>query len=123
MTRHLTPAERLAAADRDCTLEDIARSSSWDRFLVEQAVYAFGLERGEFSANKLREVLPAQGHGYLGAAMKALHNAHILEHTGQWVPSTSGPTKGHRIAVWQLTPRGRQIARDRAGTAAGEVAA
>ncbi|MBQ1164311.1 hypothetical protein KBZ21_40670, partial [Streptomyces sp. A73] len=42
--RRLSPAERLAATDRDARLSDIAkRTSDWDRFLVEQAVWMLGL--------------------------------------------------------------------------------
>ncbi|WP_263165440.1 hypothetical protein [Streptomyces sp. SCSIO ZS0520] len=113
MARRLTPAERLAAADRDLTLADITAASTWDRFLVEQAAYAFGLAHAEFSANQLRDVLPEQGHGYLGAALNSLRSAGIIAHTGRHVPSTSTATKGHRLAIWELTPRGREIAAQR----------
>lgn len=110
MTRTLTPAERLAEADKNLTLDQIVASSTWDRFLVEQAVWHFGLACDEWSANDLRLVLPEMGHGYLGAAINALHRGGIIRHTGQMVPSTSGPTHGHRIAIWQLTDKGRAIA-------------
>lgn len=124
MTRRLTVAERLAAADRDATLDRIARASDWDRFLVEQAVYFFGLERGDFSANDLRAVLPEMGHGYLGAAIGALHSAGVIEHTGAVVPSTSPATKGHRLIVWRLSAKGRRIAETRrARPESGERAA
>lgn len=113
MTRHLTVAERLAADERDVHLHDIAATSTWDQVLVEQAVLLFGCRMTKFSANNLRELLPEMGHGYLGAAINSLRTGGVIESTGQWVPSTSGPTKGHRIAVWTLTPRGQQIARDR----------
>lgn len=107
----LPVTERLAAVARDATLADIvARASAWDRFVVEQAVYAFGRERGEFSANDLREVLPETGRGFLGAAIGALRGSGVIEHTGRMVPSTSGPTKGHGIHVWRLSARGRRLA-------------
>lgn len=115
MTRRLSPAERLAQADKDTTLASIAGASDWDRFLVEQAIYHYGLANHEFSANSLREVLPEMGHGYLGAAIGALHKAGVIEHTGQWVPSTSGPTKGHRISCWRLSIKGLVIAEKRGG--------
>jgi hypothetical protein len=37
----------------------------------------------------------------------------VIEHTGRMVPSTQANTHGHRIAVWQLTPRGLSIAAQR----------
>ncbi|MFB6977741.1 hypothetical protein [Streptomyces scopuliridis] len=113
MTRRLTVAERLAAADKDLRLADIAGQSIWDRFLVEQAVFAFGQTQDAFSANDLRRVLPELSHGFLGAAIGALHRGGVIEHTGQMVPSTSGPTHGHRISVWTLTPSGHAIAAQR----------
>ncbi|MGK5730222.1 hypothetical protein [Streptomyces sp. URMC 124] len=112
MTRTLTPAERLAAAGKDITLDAIVKHSNWDRFLVEQAVFAFGLERDTFSCNDIRDKLPEQGNGFLGAAVNALRGAGIIEHVGM-VPSTSGPTHGHRIALWRLSAKGRLIAQSR----------
>lgn len=112
MTRTLTPAERLAAADKDTTLDALVKRSTWDRFLVEQAVFAFGLERDVFSCNDIRDKLPEQGHGFLGAAINALRSAGIIEHAGM-VPSTSGPTHGHRIALWHLSTKGHRIAQSR----------
>ncbi|GGX49296.1 hypothetical protein [Streptomyces noursei] len=114
MTRRLTPAERLAAADKDATLHAIvARTGDWDRFLVEQAVWHFGLANDTFSANDLRDVLPELAHGYLGAAINSLRTAGLIEHTGQMVPSTSGPTHGHRLSVWRLSLKGLLIAEAR----------
>ncbi|WP_019548439.1 hypothetical protein [Streptomyces sulphureus] len=105
-------AERLAAARRDATLADIAaRAPEWDRHLVVQAALQVGAEQGEFSANVLREYLPELAHGFLGAAISALHHTGVIEPTGVWVPSTSPPTKGHRVAVWRLTARGWRLAR------------
>lgn len=122
MTRHLTPAERLAAADKDAHLADIVRASTWNRLLVEQAVWLLGLERGEFSANDARDLLPELGHGFLGAAINGLRNSGLIEHTGRVVPSTSPATKGHRLAVWQLTAAGRQIAARRRPPAVQDAA-
>ena len=113
MTRRLTVAERLAAADKDLLLEALADRSPWDRFLVEQAVFYFGLANDTFSANELREVLPELGHGYLGAAIGALHRGGITEPTGDLVPSTSPATKGHGIHVWRLSVKGLVIAEQR----------
>jgi hypothetical protein len=113
MTRRLTVAERLASDGKNLLLNDIVRQSEWSQFLVEQAVLHYGVIRPEFSANHLREVLPELGHGYLGAAINALRQGGVIEHTGQMVPSTSPATHGHRLAVWRLTDRGIAIARQR----------
>jgi hypothetical protein len=110
MTRRLSVAERLASTEKDALLDDIARHSEWDRFLVEQAVLHFGETRTEWSCNDLREVLPDLSPGFLGAAINSLRSAGVIEHTGRMVPSTQASTHGHRISVWQLTAKGRGIA-------------
>lgn len=117
MTRKQSPAERLAATRRDDLLADIVaraeRTSSWDRFVAEQAVFCFGLANDEFSANSMRDVLPELAHGFLGAVFNSLRNAGILHHTGRYVPSTSPATHGHPVAVWRLSDKGRAIATQR----------
>lgn len=113
MARKLTPAERLATAEKDLLLEEIADQSSWDQFIVEQAVFHFGQRHTEWSCNDLRDVLPELGHGFLGAAINSLRTGGIIAHTGQMVPSTQENTHGHRIAVWTLTDKGRVIAAQR----------
>lgn len=110
MARKLTPAERLASAEKDFLLEEIADQSSWDQFLVEQAVFHFGQRHDEWSCNDLRDVLPELGHGFLGAAINSLRTAGIIVHTDRTVPSTSAATHGHRLAIWTLTDKGRAIA-------------
>lgn len=110
MTRRLTPAERLASADKDMLLSEIAQRSTWDRFLVEQAVFTFGLAHESFDCNMIRDVLPELGHGFLGAAINSLRRGGIIAHTGRMVPSTQANTHGHRISVWTLTDKGRGIA-------------
>jgi hypothetical protein len=112
MTR-LSVAERLASTEKDALLDDIAKHSEWDRFLVEQAVLHFGEKYLTFSCNLLREVLPDLGPGLLGAAINSLRTAGVIAHTGQYVPSTSEATHGHPIAVWTLTAKGRAIAAKR----------
>ncbi|MFI8191434.1 hypothetical protein ACIF8T_21865 [Streptomyces sp. NPDC085946] len=123
MARKLTPAERLASAEKDFLLEEIADQSSWDQFLVEQAAFHFGQRHDDFSCNDLRDVLPELGHGFLGAAINSLRTGGIIEHTGRTVPSTQANTHAHRIAVWRLTAKGRQIAARRAARAAEKRAA
>jgi hypothetical protein len=110
MTRRLSVAERLASTEKDALLDDIAKHSEWDRFLVEQAVLHFGESRAEWSCNDLRTVLPNLGRGFLGAAINSLRSAGVIEHTGRTVPSTQANTHGHRIGCWQLTAKGRGIA-------------
>ena len=125
MTRRLSVAERLASTEKDALLDDIARHSEWDRFLVEQAAFHFGQRHDDFSCNDLRDVLPELGHGFLGAAINALRAGGVIEHTGRTVPSTSAATHGHRLAVWALTAKGRRIAAQRraARTQQGRAAA
>jgi hypothetical protein len=111
----LTVAEQLASADKDILLDRIAAQSEWSQFLVMQAVLAFGQEHDTFSCNQLRDVLPELGHGFLGAAINALRAGGVIQHTGQYVPSTSPSTHGHPIAVWRLSFKGHVIAEVRRG--------
>jgi hypothetical protein len=113
MTKRLSVAERLASTEKDALLNDIAKHSTWDKYLVEQAVLHFGEARTEFTCNQLRDLLPDLGHGFLGAAINSLRTAGVIEHTGRMVPSTSAATHGHRISVWRLTGKGRTIAAQR----------
>lgn len=113
MTRRLTVAEQLASAEKDILLDRIAGQSEWSQFLVMQAVLVFGYENETFSCNQLRDVLPEMGHGFLGAAINALRQGGVLEHTRQYVPSTSPATHGHPVAVWRLSVKGLVIAEQR----------
>lgn len=113
MARRIPVAEQLASDGKNLLLAEIVRQSEWSQFLVMQAVLAFGLNHHEFSCNQLRQVLPELGHGYLGAAINALREGGVIEHTGRMVASTSPATHGHRISVWTLTDRGIEIARQR----------
>ncbi|MFC8704152.1 hypothetical protein ACFUIV_18450 [Streptomyces anulatus] len=113
MTRRLSVAERHAAADKDLLLTDIADQSTWTQFLVEQAVYAVALNEQTFSCNQMRSLLPELGHGFLGAAINAMRQGGLIEHTGQYVPSTSQATHGHHIAVWRLSIKGSEVAAQR----------
>jgi hypothetical protein len=110
MTRRLTVAERHASAAKNLLLEEIADQSSWDQFLVEQAVFAALRAYGTASANDIRDLLPEMGHGFLGAAINAMRQGRLIQHTGQVVSSTLDSTHGHRIAVWQLTDKGIAVA-------------
>jgi hypothetical protein len=123
MPKHLSVAERLASTEKDALLDDIARHSEWDRFLVEQAVLHFGERYITFSCNQIREQLPDLGSGFLGAAINSLRTAGIIAHTGQYVPSTSAATHGHPIAVWTLTAKGRLIAARRRAARTRKAAA
>ncbi|MEW2415345.1 hypothetical protein AB0953_16740 [Streptomyces sp. NPDC046866] len=110
MPRRLTVAERHAAANRDLLLEEIAVQSSWDQFLVEQAIFAALRAYGTASANDFRDLLPEMGHGFIGAAINAMSGGGLIKHTGQVVPSTLESTHGHRIAVWEFTDKGAALA-------------
>ncbi|MDQ0792047.1 hypothetical protein [Streptomyces sp. B1I3] len=122
MTRRLSVAERLAAAKKDILLEDFANQDSWDRLLVEQAVFHFGQIHDEWSCNDLRAVLPELGQRFLGIVINSLNRGGIIEHTDRMVPSTQANTHAHRIAVWRLTARGRAIAAERTARAQGRAA-
>ena len=117
MARRQSVAERHAAAEKDLLLDRIADQSEWSQFLVEQAVFVYGLENETFSCNQIRDVLPELGHGFLGAAINALRQGGVIEHTGTYVPSTSPATHGHPIAVWRLSVKGLVIADQRAARA------
>jgi hypothetical protein len=115
--RRLSVAERLAAADKDIRLTDIANQSSWDRFIVEQAVFHFGQIHDEWSCNDIRGKLPEIGRGFLGAAINSLRMGGIIARRTETVPSTSKDTHGHGIHVWHLTARGRAVAAERTARA------
>ncbi|MGW3594959.1 hypothetical protein [Streptomyces sp. NPDC005167] len=117
MTRRLTVAERHASVEKDFLLSDIASQSTWSQFLVEQAVFSFGLDQDTFSCNQMRDLLPELGHGFLGAAINSLRQGGILQHTGQYAPSTSPSTHGHPIAVWKLSAKGHAVAAERTARA------
>ena len=123
MARRLTVAEQLAAEEKDFLLDRIADQSDWSQFLVMQAVLVYGTKHDTFSCNQLRDVLPEMGHGFLGAAINALRQGGILQHTGQYVPSTSPATHGHPIALWRLSVKGLLIAEQRRNRAQQRPAA
>ncbi|MEV6547929.1 hypothetical protein AB0M57_04370 [Streptomyces sp. NPDC051597] len=118
MTKRLSLAERLASDDKNLLLDEIVQQSEWSLTLVQQAVLHIGITNSEFSCNDLRDILPELGHGFLGAAINALRNADVIEHTDRMVPSTQPNTHAHRIAVWRLTGKGLGIASARAAACA-----
>ncbi|MBQ1165193.1 hypothetical protein KBZ21_45215, partial [Streptomyces sp. A73] len=61
--------------------------------------------------------------GHLGAAFNALRASGVIEHTGQYVPSTSPTTHGHPLAVWRLSIQGLLIAHQRQPRQQGSAAA
>lgn len=120
--RRLSVAERHAAAEKDLLLTEIASQSEWSQFLVEQAVFTVALDQETLNCNQLRDLLPELGHGFLGAAINAMRQGGILQHTGQYVPSTSPATHGHPIAVWKLSSKGHAVAAQRRAGAQGRAA-
>ena len=110
MTRLSLP-EQLAARRRDETLADIIAGSTWDRYVVMQAVLLYGHSHDAWSCNDLRQLLPEQGAGFLGAAISGLRAAGIIRRLrGEDVPSTLTSTHGHGLRVWTLTGRGHRLA-------------
>lgn len=122
MTRRLTVAERLATAEKDVLLATIRQQSSWDTFIVQQAVLHFGAINDTFSCNDVREFLPEMGRGFVGAAINGLSHGGIIEKTGDRVPSDLPSTKAHEIRVWRLTGRGHEIAAKRRAARAEKTA-
>jgi len=107
----LSLAEQLAARRRDETLADILAASTWDRHVVMHAALLYGHGHDTWSCNDLRELLPEQGQGFLGAAISGLRAAGIIRRIpGPGVPSTLDSTKGHELKVWTLTGRGHRLA-------------
>lgn len=110
MTR-LSLAEQLAATRRDQTLADILAASTWDRYVVMNTVLLYGHTHDTFTCNDLRDLLPEQGRGFLGAAVSGLRAGGIIARIpGSEVPSTLDSTHGHGLKVWALTGRGHRLA-------------
>jgi hypothetical protein len=106
----LTLAERLAAQRRDQTLTDILAASTWDRYVVMNAVLLYGHTHDAFTCNDIRTLLPEQGRGFLGAAISGLRAGGIIARAPGEVPSTLDSTHGHGLKVWSLTGRGHRLA-------------
>jgi hypothetical protein len=101
--RPLTPLEKAAAINRDETLADITeRAPDWTFHEVKKAAVAAAREHDTISANQLRGWLPEEAGINVGAAIRALANAGVLVHTGQYVPSDLDGTHGHRICVYAM---------------------
>jgi hypothetical protein len=108
----LTLAEQVAADVRDKTLAQLLRqASNWDRKVVAQAVLIWMRDHDTVSANDLRDQLPDVAAGVLPGVLRGMSHNYLI-HTGDYVPSTSKPTKGHPIAVYR-----RRTAADRAAVA------
>lgn len=113
MTRPLSLAEQLAARHRDATLAEIVAGSEWDRYVVMQVVLLYGSTHDTWTANELRDLLPEQGRGFLGAAISGLRAAGITRRVPGGVPSTLRSTHGHEIRIWALTGHGHRLAAER----------
>lgn len=111
---HLSLAEQLAARHRDATLAEIVKGSDWDRYVVMQVVLLHGSTHDTWSANDIRDLLPEQGRGFLGAAINGMRAAGITARVpGTGVPSTLRSTHGHELRVWTLTGHGHRLAAQR----------
>jgi hypothetical protein len=110
----LSLAEQLASRRRDKTLAEILKASAWDRYVVMQAVLLYGQSHDTWSANDIRDLLPEQGRGFLGAAINGMRSGEIIRRVrGDEVPSTLPSTHGHGLKVWTLTGRGHRLAAQR----------
>lgn len=108
---HRSLAEQLAATRRDATLAEILAASAWDRYVVMRVVLAHGSAHDTFSANDIRDLLPEQGRGFLGAAISGMRGGEIIRRVlGDEVPSTLKSTHGHGLKVWTLTGHGHRLA-------------
>lgn len=94
--------------------------SEWDAALVRQAVLAVGVGRGEFSANDLRDLLPAEAQRVAGLVIRQLparRHGHLIARATtdsghpKTVRSTAASTHGKALQVWTLTPAGLAAAR------------
>ncbi|MFE1170423.1 hypothetical protein [Nocardiopsis sp. NPDC058789] len=110
----MTPAHRYLTAMA-------ARVTEWDAALIRQAVLGTAwLRDGRVSANDFRDYLPEVAQGAVGLTIRQLptkkHGALIRKATVQGhpitVPSTAESTHGKPIQVWELTPAGRDAARE-----------
>lgn len=109
---HLSLAERLAATRRDQTLADILAASEWDHRVVMHAVLTYGTSQTTWTANNIRDLLPEQGRGFLGAAISGMRAGGLIRRVhGSEVPSTLATTKGHELKAWTLTVKGHRLAR------------
>lgn len=97
---------------KESTLSSLADAvDDWDMALVRQAVLHFGRGGRLFSANTYRNVLPSSARKHISGAMHSLIGSELIAFVGQMEPSTSGPTKGHRVQCYRLTPKGERMAR------------
>lgn len=107
----LSLAEQLAAQHRDETLAEIVAASAWDRYVVMRVVLLHGASNDTWSANDIRDLLPEQGKGFVGAAISGMRGAGLIRRIpGDEVPSTLKSTHGHSLKVWSLTGHGHRLA-------------
>lgn len=94
----------------------ITRVITWDRNIVEQAVYAFGWCNQTVSANDFRRLLPDLAHGHVGIVIRSMAARRMLRPAldqhgyPMTVRSTAESTHGKPIQCWTLTPAGRDAA-------------
>lgn len=98
-----------AAALRDATLENLlAAGWPWDVDRVKAVILAVARERGEVSANDVRDLLEERLHWLIAPAFNSLSHQKpgpgALVNTGRTTPSTSEGTKGHGVRIYRLAP-------------------
>jgi hypothetical protein len=96
----------------------IKRVTDWDRNLVEQAVYAFGLRKTNFSTNDFRHLLPELAHGHVGIVIRSMARRRLISQAVDenrypiTVKSTAASTHGKEVNVYGLTAAGVIAARE-----------
>lgn len=102
--RHVVDAIAAARAERDIAFRTVDREDeqrgSWDRNLIDQAIDAFADLGEPFSANDVREVLPADVRTTLmGARFTAAAKAGLIQSVGL-ITSTKRNTHAKPVAKW-----------------------
>ncbi|NUR01411.1 MAG: hypothetical protein HOY79_34255 [Streptomyces sp.] len=99
----MTRMQEAAAAEvRDATLDNLLSDTwPWDVDHVKRVILALAREKGEISANDVRDRIEQRHHWLIGPAFNSLtHSRTGLVNTGRRVPSTSPGTKGHGVSVY-----------------------
>lgn len=78
-------------------------SDDWARAVVDQAIRAAAESGRSFSANDLRDLLPAERSGLIGARFLAAAKAGRIIRVG-YTPATHAAGHGRPVAVWAQAP-------------------
>lgn len=101
--RAVLPVETAEMArDRGLALVEDA-SGDWSRRVVDQAIRAAAQTLQTFSANDVRELLPAERSGLIGARFLAAAKRGEIVRIG-YVPASHAAGHGRPIALWTAAP-------------------